>query len=178
MLRPDVTFGGNHMITKRAPFALVAASALLLLAGCSGGGSNTAESSDDSSTDSGTTTTQETTAPTTPAAAAGDQSKAEACDIVREQFQAVSGAGSTVDSSDPQATLTAFKKLASDVGTQFSSITNEEIAAPAQKASGALNDYAAYLETVIADPSKASGLSDEISTLQASFTEAATACAG
>jgi len=177
-MRPDVTFGGNHMITKRAPFALVAASALLLLAGCSGGGSNTAESSDDSSADSGTTTTQETTAPTTPAAAAGDQSKAEACDIVREQFQAVSGAGSTVDSSDPQATLTAFKKLASDVGTQFSSITNEEIAAPAQKASGALNDYAAYLETVIADPSKASGLSDQISTLQASFTEAATACAG
>ncbi|MDR6691068.1 ABC-type glycerol-3-phosphate transport system substrate-binding protein [Microbacterium sp. 1154] len=166
------------MITKRVPFALVAASALLLLAGCSGGGSNTAESSDDSSVDGGTTTTQETTAPTTPAAAAGDQSKAEACDIVREQFQAVSGAGSTVDSSDPQATLTAFKQLASDVGTQFSSITNEEIAAPAQKASGALNDYAAYLETVIADPSKASGLSDQISTLQASFTEAATACAG
>lgn len=166
------------MITKRVPFALVAASVLLLLAGCSGGGSNTAESSDDSSVDGGTTTTQETTAPTTPAAAAGDQSKAEACDIVREQFQAVSGAGSTVDSSDPQATLTAFKQLASDVGTQFSSITNEEIAAPAQKASGALNDYAAYLETVIADPSKASGLSDQISTLQASFTEAATACAG
>ncbi|PNW08443.1 hypothetical protein DEU35_2921 [Microbacterium sp. AG157] len=165
------------MIIKRAPFALVAASALLLLAGCSGG-SGTAESSDDSMADGGTTTTQETTAPATPSAPAGDQTKAEACDIVREQFQAVSGAGSTVNSSDPQATLTAFKQLASDVGTQFSSITNEEIAPSAQKASGALNDYAAYLETVVADPSKASGLSDQISTLQASFTEAATACAG
>lgn len=166
------------MIIKRTPFALVAASALLLLAGCSGGASNTAESSDNRTNDGGTTTTQETTAPAAPAAPAGDQSKAEACDIVREQFQAVSGAGSTVDSSDPQATLTAFKQLASDVGTQFSSITNEEIAPAAQKASGALSNYAAYLETVVADPSKASGLSDQISTLQSSFTEAATACAG
>ena len=166
------------MIIKRTPFALVAASALLLLAGCSGGATNTAESSDDSMTDSGTTTTQETTAPASPAAPAGDQSKADACDIVRTQFQEVSGAGSTVDSSDPQATLAAFKKLASDVGTQFDSITNAEVAPAAKKASGALNDYAAFLETVVADPSKASGLSGQVSTLQASFTEAATVCAG
>jgi len=166
------------MTISRTPFALIAASALLLLTGCSGGTSDTAESSDDSMTDSGTTTTQETTAPASPAAAAGDQSKAEACDIIRTQFQEVSGAGSTVDSSDPQATLAAFKDLASEVGTQFASITNDEVAPAAQKASGALNDYAAFLETVIADPSKASGLGDQVSTLQTSFTEAATVCAG
>lgn len=163
------------MIIKRTPFALVAASALLLLAGCSGGSTNTAESSDDSMNDGGTTTTQETTAPAAPA---GDQSKAEACEIVRTQFQEVSGAGSAMNTSDPQAAMAQFTQLASDVSTQFDTITNEEVAPAAQKASGALNDYAAFLETVVADPSKASGLSEQVSTLQTSFTEAATVCAG
>lgn len=136
------------MIIKRTPLAALAASALLLLAGCSGGG-----------------------------APAADQSKADACDIVKTQFEEVSKAGSSMSSSDPEAAMTSFKSLATNVDDAFSSITNTEVAPAAAQASGALNDYVAFLEGVVADPSGVDGLGEQVQTLQQSFTDAAAVCA-
>lgn len=172
-----MTLGGNHMIIKRTPLALVAASALLLLAGCSGGGSSaegdanaaapTAESSATSQA-----ATQESSAP------AGDQSKAEACEIVTSSFSDVTEASGSIDTTDPQAALAGFKDLAAKVDSNFSQITNAEVAPAAQNASASLNEYVTFLEGVIADPSTASGISEQVTALQESFTEAGTACAG
>lgn len=165
------------MIKTRTSFALVAASALLLLTGCSGGGDSNAKEADTNDT-AGTSEASSSAQASSAPAPAGDQSKADACQIVQEQFQAVSQAGSSIDTSDPQATLTQFRELATQVDTEFGGITNEEVAPAAQKASGALNEYATFLEGLIADPNTASGLSDQVTALQESFTDAATVCTG
>ena len=82
-----------------------------------------------------------------------------------------------MSSSDPEAAMTSFKSLATNVDDAFSSITNTEVAPAAAQASGALNDYVAFLEGVVADPSGVDGLGEQVQTLQQSFTDAAAVCA-
>lgn len=154
-----------------AAFGALAAAALLL-AGCSGGASSDAAP-----------TTAESTAPSpvssSPAPAAdGDQSKQDACQIIISSFNDVTEASGEINTSDPQAAVDRFKELATKVQGDFSQITNADIAPAAQNASATLNQYVTFLEGVIADPSTASGLSEQVTALQESFTQAGTACAG
>jgi len=157
------------MKTIRVPFVLAAASALLLLAGCSGGGS---------ASDQGDATAPTSTAPSASASATpvAEQSKAEACEVVSTAFTEVTQASSTMSSSDPQAAMATFQELAATVRTDFEGITNTEIAPLARDASAALGEYVTFIEELAADPSKADGLSDQITALQTTYDAAAQAC--
>lgn len=166
------------MIIKRASFAAFAATALLL-AGCSGGGSSDADSpAQESSAPSGAASSAAPSSSQAAAAPAGDQSKQDACQIIISSFNDVTEASGEINTSDPQAAVDRFKELATKVQGDFSQITNADIAPAAQNASSTLNQYVTFLEGVIADPSTASGLSEQVSALQESFTQAGTACAG
>lgn len=163
------------MIIKRTPLALVAASALLLLAGCSGGGSpSTATETADAAPAPSPTAVQDSP---TPESESG-QSKADACDIIIGSFTDVSQASSDIASSDPETAIASFKTLADQVETDFAQITNTEVAPLAQSASTQLQEYVTFLDGLLADPNTASGLGDQITQLQESFTEAGTACQG
>lgn len=156
------------MKTIRTPLALVAASALLVLVGCSGGGASTDASAPDTSASSA----QQSAAP------AAEQSKADACEIIIASFTDVSQATSSMSSSDPAAAMATFKDLVSKVQGDFQGITNAEIAPLAQDASTTLSNYVTFLEELTADPSKASGVTEQVTALQNSFTAAGTACQG
>lgn len=147
------------MFQKRSHIALVAASALLLLTGCSAGASQT-----------GSANGAQSDAP------AAEQSKSEACDIVKARFEDFKQMASNSSSSDPQAAVTAFKDLAAKTNDSLTSITNSEVKPAATKAAAALSDYVAFLEKVLADPNEASAMSDQAKALQDGFTEAATVC--
>lgn len=159
------------MKTVRTPFALVAAATLLALAGCSGA---------DSSTSAGDSAAPSQAAASSPAATATvtEQSKDDACEIIRASFTDVSQASSTISSSDPQAALATFEELATKVQNDFAGITNEEIAPLAQNASDTLRTYSTFLQEVAADPNKASELGPQVTALQDSFTAAGEACEG
>ncbi|MDT0117901.1 hypothetical protein Q9R20_12980 [Microbacterium sp. PRF11] len=163
------------MHTTRTSFAVLAASALLLLAGCSGGTTAPA----DTASESAAATPAATAAATSAAAAATTgQSKADACQIIISSFTDVTQASSEISTSDPQAAVATFRTLADKVTADFAQISNAEIAPVAQKASAQLGEYVTFLDSVVSDPSKVSGLSDQVTALQESFTEAGTACQG
>ncbi|WP_298872384.1 hypothetical protein [uncultured Microbacterium sp.] len=166
------------MIIKRASFAAVAATALLL-AGCSGGGSSDAAgAAAESASPSPASSSPAPASTEASSAATGEQSAQEACQIIISSFNDVTTASSEISTSDPQAAVTRFKELASKVQSDFSQITNGDIAPAAQNASQTLDEYVTFLEGVMADPSTASGLGDQVTALQESFTQAGTACAG
>ncbi len=135
----------------------------LMLAGCSGGTAPASESNK-----GGDDTTSE---------AMTNQSKSDACAIVQENLTEFSDLSSKLDPSDTQAMVDQFKQLSANTSEAFTSITNEDVAPAAKAAASGLNDYVVYLESVIADPSKASSISDEITALTESFTEVSTVCA-
>lgn len=166
------------MTITRAPFALLAASALLLLAGCSGGASTTTEASPaESVAPTAATSTSAAPTPATDADESG-QSKADACQIIIASFNDVVTTSQAMDSSDPQGNLKRFQELSAKVQGDFAQITNADIAPAAQKASAQLDEYAAFLESVTADPSKLGELGTQVTALQQSFTEAGTVCQG
>lgn len=166
------------MTIKRASFAAVAAAALLL-AGCSGGGSSDADSAAQQSTAPSPVASSPAPSQTpSTVAPAGEQSTQDACQIIMASFNDVTAASSDINTSDPQAAVDSFKELATKVQGDFSQITNEEIAPVAQNASQTLSQYVTFLEGVMADPSTASGLSEQVTALQESFTQAGNACTG
>lgn len=158
-----------------AAFGALAAAALLL-AGCSGGASSDAAPTTAAST--APSPVSSSPAPAASAAADGDQSKQDACQIIITSFNDVTEASGEINTSDPQAAVDRFKELATKVQGDFSQITNADIAPAAQNASATLNQYVTFLEGVIADPSTASGLSEQVTALQESFTQAGSARAG
>ncbi|MBM3715146.1 MAG: hypothetical protein FJW64_05305 [Actinobacteria bacterium] len=165
------------MTTMRTPLALIAASALLLLTGCTGGGSpSTASETSDAPSSTPTAVAETESAETT--APEGGQSKDDACQIIITSFTDVSQASSDIATSDPETAIATFKTLADKVETDFAQITNAEVAPLAQEASTQLQEYVTFLDGVLADPNNASGLGDQITALQDSFTQAGTACQG
>ena len=166
------------MTTSRAPFALVAASALLLLAGCSGGASTTTDAAPADSV--APTPVASASASSTPESGtdATGQSKADACQIIIASFNDVVSTSQSMDSSDPQGNLTRFQELSEKVQGDFAQITNADVAPAAQKASAQLDEYAAFLASVTADPGKLGELGTQVTALQQSFTEAGTVCQG
>ena len=161
----------RHLMIAAATVALG-----LLLAGCSGGGEATGASQDGraSSGSSSGSTSAETSAPP----ASSDQSKVDACLIVKDSFEEFSSVSSTVDASNPQGAIDAFKDLSAKTTDALASITNAEVKPAATKAATALGDYVTFLETVVSDPSQASEMSAKVTDLQEGFTEVATICAG
>ncbi len=160
------------MTISRTSSALVVASALLLLAGCSGG--STAPEAE------ATRTVAPTSAPAEEEAAAseGGQSKAEACQILGTTFTELGTMGGELDMSDPQGTVTAFSDFADRMRIDLAEITNAEIAPAAQQAAAGMDEYAAYLESMLTDPSKAGELTDRVTAMQEDVMQAATACQG
>lgn len=152
----------------RAPFVLLVASALLL-GGCSAG---------ESASDQGEAAAPTSAAPSAPASATpiAEQSKADACRVMSTAFSEVTQAGSSMSSSDPETAMATIKDLAAKVRTDFEGITNPEIAPLAQDASDAVGDYVTFVEGVAADPSTASGMSDQITALQNTYDAVAQAC--
>ncbi|MDQ1084034.1 MULTISPECIES: hypothetical protein [Microbacterium] len=161
------------MIITRAPFALIAASTLLLLAGCSGGDTTSTEVEPAESI----AATSAASTPASPETETG-QSKADACQVIIASFSDVVSTSQAMDPTDPQGNLAKFKELTDKVQGDFAQITHADIAPAAQKASAQLDEYAAFLEAVAADPGRAGELGTQVMALQQSFTEAGTACEG
>lgn len=154
------------MLKKRYHVAVATAALALLLAGCSGG-------SGGASSEGPKNETQQSSVP--PAAA--DQSKADACKIVQDGLTEFSTLSSEMDPSNPQGVLDKFKELSTKTSDSLASITNAEVKPAATKAATALGDYVTFLEAVIADPSKASDMTEKVTALQEGFTEVGTVCA-
>lgn len=90
------------------------------------------------------------------------------------EFASING---QLDPSDPQAVVDQFKEFTATASESLNAITNAEVKDAATDAATALDDYVAFLETIVADPSKASDISVQVTSLQEGFTEVATVCA-
>jgi len=155
------------MRTQRFHAIAATAALALMLAGCTGGGgdTNSAGAPNDGNV--------QNSAP----AQSGDQSKADACQVVQDSLAEFSELSSQMDPTNPQAIIDKFTELSSKSSDALNSITNDEVKASASKAATALGDYVEFLQVVISDPSKAADMSGQITSLQEAFTEVGTVCA-
>ncbi|WP_022889226.1 hypothetical protein [Agromyces italicus] len=144
-----------------ASFALLA----LLLTGCAAGApAADAGSKGDAKTDA--------------AAPAADQSKEEACELVKTTLTELEGL-SSVDTSDPAAALEAFKGAEQTVSETAAQISNTEVKAAAGSAATAMTEYVTYVDGMLADPANAdvSAMGDHLTALTEGITELTTVCA-
>lgn len=162
------------MTTTRVPFALLSASVLLVLAGCSGGSS----APQAEKTASVAPSTQTSPSAPEPAASTDGQSKADACQIVLTSFSELGAMGGQLDTNDPQGTVTAFADFAGWMRDDFAQITNADILPAAEQASAGMDTYAAFLDDMLADPTRATEIPAQVSTMQENFMQAVTACQG
>lgn len=146
-----------------ASFALLA----LLFTGCAAAGTETAaDSKGEAKSDSAE------------AAPAADQSKEEACVLVKTTLTELEGLAS-VDTSDPAAALEAFKGAEQTVSETAAQISNKDVKAAADNAATAMTEYVAYVDGMIADPANAdiSAMSDHMTALTEGITELTVVCA-
>lgn len=146
-----------------ASFALLA----LLFTGCAAGGAApAADGTSDAKTD------------TSEAAPAGDQSKEEACELVKTTLAELEGL-SSVDTSDPAAALEAFKGAEQTVNETAAQISNAEVKTAADSAAAAMTEYVTYVDGMLADPANAdvSAMGDHLTALTEGITELTTVCA-
>ena len=143
-----------------ASFALLA----LLFTGCAAGGSGSDGAKADSKGEV--------------AAAPADQSKEEACEIVKGPLSELESL-SSLDTSDPAAALEAFKGAQSKVSDAADQIGNADVKPAVDGAATAMNEYVEYVDGMLADPANAdiSAMSDHIQALTESITELTTVCA-
>ncbi|BAJ76256.1 hypothetical protein MTES_3292 [Microbacterium testaceum StLB037] len=163
------------MVIKRTSLLAVAAAALLLLGGCSAAApaeQSDASVNEDAGANENSTDAEETTE------SVSEQSTADACLIVQTEFAKVSKAGTEIDPADNEAAMVKFTELSDSMKTAFAGVTNEEVAPAATAASGALDQYVAFLQGAVADPTQLSELGNEIAALQEGFAQAGAVCAG
>jgi hypothetical protein len=134
----------------------------LLLTGCTVGGSNTGPS---------TKSTPE---------AAGEQTVREACGLMQgsfEQLAALTSGGSDL-TSDQAAAVAALTSIEASMHEAADQVTNAEIADAAAGAADSMTTYVQFLESVIADPSKAdpAKLGEQVAMLQAGLSALTEAC--
>ncbi|MFF2493721.1 hypothetical protein [Agromyces sp. NPDC058064] len=144
-----------------ASFALLA----LLFTGCAAGGAAPAA-------DGGGDAKAEAAAP------AADQSKEEACELVKTTLTELEGLAS-VDTSDPAAALEAFKGAEQTVTETAAQISNSEVKPAADGAATAMTEYVTYVDGMLADPANAdvSAMGDHLTALTEGITELTTVCA-
>jgi hypothetical protein len=154
------------MLKKRYHIAVVTAALALTLTGCTGGGGGGVTTSSSGGS-------VQSSAP----AESGDQSKAEACQIVQDSLAEFSELSSDMNASDPQGVVDKFKELYTNATTSLGEITNAEVKPAATAAAAALGEYVEFLQTAISDPSKLGDMSAKVTALQESLTEVGTLCA-
>ncbi|THG29060.1 hypothetical protein E6C70_15690 [Glaciibacter flavus] len=157
--------------------AVAGAALTLVLAGCSASPS----SSDAASTHSTSATASATATPTTTAAASGDQTKVEACDIMKNAqsgFAALNDPAKQAElKADPAKAAATFQQLQGDMDAGAAQVTNTEVAGPAKAAAASVHDYFDFIQAVSKDPSKASELGDHLKTLSDAMVSLQTTCA-
>lgn len=134
------------MLKKRYHIAIAAGVLALALTGCSAGGG------------------------------ASTQSKEDACALVQKSFTDFAEISSDTDFTDPQGAVDKVKELADKASESLNEVTNADVKPAATKAVAALSDYAEFLQSVISDPTKAAGMTDQITALQEGFTTVGTLC--
>lgn len=149
------------MNASRSVTAASIALLALLFTGCAGGTSDAGDKKTDTADK--------------PAATA--QSKEDACDIMLTSLTELQSL-SSVDTSDPNAALAAFKEAQTKVDDAATQVTNEEVKPAADESAAALKGYVEFLDQVSTDPANAdvSKMGDHVQALTDGMTELSTVC--
>lgn len=158
------TFGARLALA-----AVTIATVTAAVTGCSAGGSGDAASSSASSK------------PSAAAKASADQSKADACAVVKsglEKLQSMQSEASAA-MSDPQKALDLFDQMNDTMTSIKDKVGNPEVKAPVDKAAAAIDEYATFLHDAVKDPTSidASSVGAKATAITESFTEVGKVCA-
>lgn len=167
--RNDLNPKGNH--THMTSTRLIAAGSLaalaLLFTGCAATGTADENTKGEASSES---------AESEPKADA-DQTKDEACEIVKTSLEELTGL-SSVDMSDPGAALAAFESAKTALTEASGEISNDEVAPLASGAAEAVTAYSEIIAAISADPASVdmTKITEQAGALQTSMTELVTVC--
>jgi len=158
------TFGARLVLA-----ALTIATVTAAVTGCSAGGSGDSASSSSSSK------------PSAAAKVAADQSKADACAVVKsglEKLQSMQSEASAA-MSDPQKALALFDQMNDTMTSIKDKVGNPEVKAPVDKAAAAIDDYATFLHDAVQNPASidASSVGAKATAITESFTAVGKVCA-
>lgn len=159
------TFGARLALA-----AVTIATVTAAVTGCSAGGSDDSSSSASASSK-----------PSAAAKASADQSKADACAVVKsglEKLQSMQSEASAA-MSDPQKALAVFDQMNDTMTSIKDKVGNPEVKAPVDKAAAAIDDYATFLHDAVQNPASidASSVGAKATAITESFTEVGKVCA-
>ena len=159
------TFGARLALA-----AVTIATVTAAVTGCSAGGSDDSSSSASASSK-----------PSAAAKASADQSKADACAVVKsglEKLQSMQSEASAA-MSDPQKALALFDQMNDTMTSIKDKVGNPEVKAPVDKAAAAIDDYASFLHDAVQNPASidASSVGAKATAITESFTEVGKVCA-
>jgi len=159
------TFGARLALA-----AVTIATVTAAVTGCSAGGSDDSSSSASASSK-----------PSAAAKASADQSKADACAVVKsglEKLQSMQSEASAA-MSDPQKALALFDQMNDTMTSIKDKVGNPEVKAPVDKAAAAIDDYATFLHDAVQNPASidASSVGAKATAITESFTEVGKVCA-
>ncbi|GAA0434459.1 hypothetical protein [Leifsonia naganoensis] len=159
------TFGARLALA-----AVTIATVTAAVTGCSAGGSGDSSSSSSASSK-----------PSAAAKASTDQSKADACAVVKsglEKLQSMQSEASAA-MSDPQKALALFDQMNDTMTSIKDKVGNPEVKAPVDKAAAAIDDYATFLHDAVQNPASidASSVGAKATAITESFTEVGKVCA-
>ncbi|UUE21436.1 hypothetical protein [Microbacterium sp. J1-1] len=108
---------------------------------------------------------------------AATQTKEEACDIMVTSLSDLQSL-SSVDTSDPNAALAAFKEAQGKVDDAAKQVSNDEVKPSADDSAAALKGYVDFLDQASSDPANVdvSKMSEHVQALTDSITELSTVC--
>jgi len=159
-------------------FITAAAAVALGLAGCS---APAAPASTTAATTAPSTSAAPT--PTETAAAGGDQSKAEACQILSASVSSIAAdmqSSMTELQSDPDKALKTLDSLSDSMHDGLEDVTQADVHAAGEKAYKSLVKMTDAAKTIIKNPAKfdAAAYTKTISAVQTDFTAVGTTCNG
>lgn len=159
----------NSFGARLALAVVTIATVTAAVTGCSTGGSGDASSSSSSSKSSAA------------AKASSDQSKADACAVVKsglEKLQSMQSEASAA-MSDPQKALDLFDQMNDTMNSIKDKVGNPEVKAPVDKAAAAIDDYATFLHDAVQNPASidASKVGEKATAITESFTAVGKVCA-
>lgn len=160
----NTTFGARLALA-----AVTIATVTAAVTGCSAGGSGDSASSGSSST------------PSAAAKVSADQSKSDACAVVKAGLEKLQGMQSEASAamSDPQKALDLFDQMSDTMTSIKDKVGNPDVKAPVDKASAAIDDYASFLHDAVQNPASidASTVGEKATAITESFTEVGKVCA-
>lgn len=161
----------NSFGARLALAVVTIATVTAAVTGCSTGGSGDASSSSSSSSSKSSAA----------AKASSDQSKADACAVVKsglEKLQSMQSEASAA-MSDPQKALDLFDQMNDTMNSIKDKVGNPEVKAPVDKAAAAIDDYATFLHDAVQNPASidASKVGEKATAITESFTAVGKVCA-